>query len=111
MSVSVLSLSLSLSLCFLFKSRTEVKSFLCIMFLSGTFCNIGLVWPPPCNSDHQDYYMFSRGFLLTFTFHCYKEGAVSKISVCFAVDFVFDCCRIVDLGVYIRFDGFGYAIT
>ena len=32
--------------------------------------------PPPCNSDHQDYYMFSRGFLLTFTFHCYREGAI-----------------------------------
>ncbi len=22
---------------------------------------ISLVWPPPCNSDHQDYYMFGRG--------------------------------------------------
>ena len=22
--------------------------------------------------------MFSRGFLLTFTFHCYREGAISK---------------------------------
>ena len=39
---------------------------------------IHLIWPPPCNSDHQDYYMFSRGFLLTFTFHCYREGAISK---------------------------------
>ncbi len=38
-----------------------------------------LVWPPPCNSDHQDYYMFSRGFLLTFTFHWYREGAISKL--------------------------------
>ena len=37
-----------------------------------------LIWPPPCNSDHQDYYMFSRGFLLTFTFHCYREGAIPK---------------------------------
>ncbi len=38
-----------------------------------------LIWPPPCNSDHQDYYMFSRGFLLTFTLHCYREGAISKL--------------------------------
>ena len=37
------------------------------------------VLPPPSNSDHKDYYMFSRGFLLTFTFHCYWEGAISKI--------------------------------
>ena len=35
--------------------------------------------PPPSNSDHKDYYMFSRGFLLTFTFHCYREGAISKV--------------------------------
>ena len=40
--------------------------------------NISLIWPPPCNSDHQDYYMFSRGFLLTFTFRCYREGAIPK---------------------------------
>ena len=39
---------------------------------------IHLVWPPPCNSDHQDYYMFSRGFLLTFTFNCYREGDISN---------------------------------
>ena len=38
---------------------------------------ISLIWPP-CNSEHQDYYMFSRGFLLTFTFHCYREGAISN---------------------------------
>ena len=38
-----------------------------------------LVWPPPCTSDHQHYYMFSKGFLLTFTFHCYREGAISNI--------------------------------
>ena len=37
------------------------------------------VLPPPSNSDHKDYYMFSRGFLLTFTFHCYREGAISKL--------------------------------
>ena len=24
---------------------------------------IGWVWPPPSNSDHQDYYIFSRGSL------------------------------------------------
>ena len=40
---------------------------------------MNLVWPPPCNRDHQDYYMFSKGFLLTFTFHCYKEGAISNL--------------------------------
>ena len=45
------------------------------------FVDSNLVWPPPCNSDHQDYYMFSRGFLLTFTFHCYREGAISKIQM------------------------------
>ena len=41
----------------------------------------GIPWvlPPPSNSDHKDYYMFSRGFLLTFTFHCYREGAISKV--------------------------------
>ena len=34
--------------------------------------------------------MFSRGFLLTFTFHCYREGAISKIYPlfqCFFPDF------------------------
>ncbi len=40
-----------------------------------------MIWPPPYNSDHQDYYMFSRGFLLTFTFHCYREGAIPKLYV------------------------------
>ncbi len=40
-----------------------------------------LIWPPPCNSDHQDYDMFSRGFLLTLTFHCYREGAISNIEI------------------------------
>ena len=25
--------------------------------------------------------MFSRGFLLTFTFHCYREGAISNVYV------------------------------
>ncbi len=45
---------------------------------------IPLIWPPPCNSDHQDYYMFSRGFLLTFTFHCYREGAISNQYLLFA---------------------------
>ena len=44
---------------------------------------ISLIWPPPCNSDHQGYYMFSRGFLLTFTFHCYREGAISKLYLSF----------------------------
>ena len=39
---------------------------------------ISLIWPPPCNSDHQNYYIFSGGFLLTFTFHCYREVAISK---------------------------------
>ena len=45
-----------------------------------------LIWPPdaPCNSEHQDYYMFSRGFLLTFTFHCYMEGAISNIYLFFS---------------------------
>ena len=37
------------------------------------------VLPPPSNSDHKDYYMFSRGFVLTFTFHCYREGAISNL--------------------------------
>ena len=32
-----------------------------------------------CNSDRQDYYMFSKGFLLSFTFHCYREGAISEL--------------------------------
>ena len=49
---------------------------------AGSSC-MSLVWPPPCNSDHQDYYMFSRGFLLTFTFHCYREGAISYVYVTF----------------------------
>ena len=48
-----------------------------------TYLAIYLIWPPPCNSDHQDYYMFSRGFLLTFTFHCYREGAISKPYISF----------------------------
>ena len=39
------------------------------------------VLPPPSNSDHKDYYMFSRGFLLTFTFHCYREGVISNIYI------------------------------
>ena len=33
------------------------------------------MWHPPSNSDHQDYYIFSRGFLSTFICHCYWEGA------------------------------------
>ena len=39
---------------------------------------IALIWPRPCNSDHQDYYMFRRRFLLTFIFHYYWEGATPK---------------------------------
>ena len=42
---------------------------------------IYLVWPPPCTSHHQDFSIFSRGFLLTFTFHCYREGAISNIYI------------------------------
>ena len=30
------------------------------------------VWPPPSSSDHQNYYIFSRGSLQTFISHCYK---------------------------------------
>ena len=41
---------------------------------------ITLVWPPPCNSHHQDFSILSRGFLLTFTFHCYREGAICNVS-------------------------------
>ncbi len=40
---------------------------------------ICLIWPPACNSDHQDYYMFSRGFLLTFIYHCYWKGGQPKV--------------------------------
>ena len=47
--------------------------------------NIHLVWPPSCNSDHKDYYMFSRGFLLTFTFHRYREGATCKIYILYHI--------------------------
>ena len=49
------------------------------MFFPSNNMVIYLIWPPPCNSDHQDYDMFSRGFLLTLTFHCYREGAISKL--------------------------------
>ena len=54
--------------------RDEICPVNCIGFYRYIF-----VWPPPCNSDHQDHYMFSTGFLLTFTFHCYREGAISKV--------------------------------
>ena len=37
------------------------------------------VWPPHTNSDHQDYYMFNRDSLFTFIYHCYCEGATSKV--------------------------------
>ena len=50
------------------------------------FDGISLIWPSPCNSDHQDYYMFSRGFLFIFTFHCYREGAISKASLQVSVE-------------------------
>ena len=36
------------------------------------------MWPPPSNSDQQDYYIFSRGFLSTFIYHCYWRGPHSK---------------------------------
>ena len=45
------------------------------------YSGVILVWPPPCNSDHQDHYIFSREILLTFTFHCYREGAISQVSL------------------------------
>ena len=32
------------------------------------------MWPPHSNSDHQDYYIFSRGSLYTFIYYCYCEG-------------------------------------
>ena len=39
-----------------------------------------LVWPPPYLQWPPGWhYIFSRGFLLTLTFHCYSEGAISKI--------------------------------
>ncbi len=51
--------------------------------ISNCWCSLDidivLIWPPPCNSDHQDLYVISRGFLLTFMYHCYREGAISKI--------------------------------
>ena len=55
------------------------QAYICIIVC--IYIYIYLIWPPPCNSDHQDYYMFSRGFLLTFTFHCYREGAISNIYI------------------------------
>ena len=41
------------------------------------------VWygPLPATVTTRIIDMFSRGFLLTFTFHCYKEGAISKVFV------------------------------
>lgn len=32
------------------------------------------LWPPLSNSDHQEYYMFSRESLQAFMHHCYWEG-------------------------------------
>ena len=32
------------------------------------------VWPPLNNSDHQEYYMFSRESLQAFMHHCYWKG-------------------------------------
>ena len=32
------------------------------------------VWPPLNNSDHQEYYMFSRESLQAFMYHCYWKG-------------------------------------
>ena len=49
-----------------------------IFFRSDGFCAIlpGIPWnyPPPSNSHHQDYYIFSRESLQTFICHCYWVG-------------------------------------
>ena len=49
-------------------------------------CVILLVWPPgPLDSsDHQDYETWLGSGIpnLTFTFHCYREGAISKWYCC-----------------------------
>ena len=42
--------------------------------------HIPWVVPLPSNRNHQDYYIFSRGFLKTFICHCYWEGGQPNIS-------------------------------
>ena len=37
--------------------------------------------PPPNSNYHHDYYIFSRGSLLTFTCHCYWEGEHPNIHI------------------------------
>ncbi len=61
-----------------FRHRQTVWGPFAVETLQKKLC-IYWVLPPPSNSDHKDYYMFSRGFLLTFTFHCYREGAISNV--------------------------------
>ena len=50
--------------------------------MSQLFANVTISWvvPLPSNSDHQDYYMFSREslYINLHFFHCYREGAISK---------------------------------